>query len=152
LDHDPYLIVSDGRLFWIQDAYTTSKYFPYAQSSPGGTLNYIRNSVKVVVDSYNGSVDFYLMDTSDPIAATYQRIFPGLFKPLSAMPVELQQHIRYPEDLFRIQAQMYRAYHMDSPEVFYNREDLWQFPRHTEGGETATMAPYYIIMRLPGET
>jgi uncharacterized membrane protein (UPF0182 family) len=151
LDHDPYLVIGDGRLFWIQDAYTTSSYFPYAQPAPGGSLNYIRNSVKVVIDSYNGTVDFYLVDNSDPIAATYQRTFPGLFKPLSAMPADLQPHIRYPEDLFRIQAQMYRAYHMDSPEVFYNREDLWQFPRHTEGGENATMFPYYIIMRLPGE-
>src|ERR1700730_18204248 len=151
LDHDPYLVIGDGRLFWIQDAYTTSSYFPYAQPAPGGSLNYIRNSVKVVIDSYNGTVDFYLVDNSDPIAPTSQRTSPGLFKPLSAMPADLQPHIRYPEDLFRIQAQMYRAYHMDSPEVFYNREDLWQFPRHTEGGENAMMVPYYIIMRLPGE-
>jgi uncharacterized protein len=151
LDHDPYLVVGDGRLVWMQDAYTTSSYYPYAQPSPGGSLNYIRNSVKVVIDSYNGTVDFYLVDMSDPIAATYQRIFPGMFKPLSAMPADLQPHIRYPEDLFRIQALMYRAYHMDSPEVFYNREDLWQFPRQPEGGETAMMVPYYIIMRLPGE-
>ena len=151
LDHDPYLVVSDGRLFWIQDAYTTSHYFPYAQPVQGRDLNYIRNSVKIVVDGYNGSVDFYLMDAADPIAATYQRIFPGLFKPLQAMPPDLQRHIRYPEDLFRIQAQMYRAYHMDTPEVFYNREDLWQFPRKPEGGQTATMVPYYIVMRLPGE-
>jgi len=151
LDHDPYLVIADGRLFWMQDAYTTSSYFPYAQPSPGGSLNYIRNSVKVVIDSYNGTVDLYLVDTADPIAATYQRIFPGIFKPLSAMPADLQRHIRYPEDLFRLQAQMYRAYHMDSPEVFYNREDLWQFPRQPEGGENAVMVPYYIIMRLPGE-
>ena len=151
LDHDPYLVVSEGRLFWMQDAYTTSGYFPYAQATQGGSLNYIRNSVKVVIDCYNGSVDFYLMDGSDPIAATYQRIFPGIFKPLTAMPTDLRKHIRYPEDLFRIQALMYRAYHMDSPEVFYNREDLWQFPRHSEGGENAMMVPYYIIMRLPGE-
>jgi uncharacterized membrane protein (UPF0182 family) len=151
LDHDPYLVVSGGRLFWMQDAYTTSNYFPYAQPVQRGGLNYIRNSVKVVIDSFNGSVDFYLMDASDPLAATYRRIFPALFKPLSAMPADLQPHIRYPEDLFRIQAQMYRAYHMESPEVFYNREDLWQFPRQPEGGETAMMVPYYIIMRLPGE-
>ena len=153
LDHDPYLVVSDGRLFWMQDAYTTSHHFPYAQPVQGRdlNLNYIRNSVKIVVDGYNGSVDFYLMDAADPIAATYQRIFPGLFKPLQAMPPDLQRHIRYPEDLFRIQAQMYRAYHMDTPEVFYNREDLWQFPRKPEGGQTATMVPYYIVMRLPGE-
>jgi hypothetical protein len=151
LDHDPYLVIVGGRLLWMQDAYTTSSYFPYAQPSPEGSLNYIRNSVKVVIDCYNGTVDFYLVDTSDPIAATYRRIFPEIFKPLSAMPADLQRHIRYPEDLFRIQAQMYRAYHMDSPEVFYNREDLWQLPRHTEGGENTLMVPYYIIMRLPGE-
>ena len=125
--------------------------FPTRSPSQTRDLNYIRNSVKIVVDGYNGSVDFYLMDAADPIAATYQRIFPGLFKPLQAMPPDLQKHIRYPEDLFRIQAQMYRAYHMDTPEVFYNREDLWQFPRKPEGGQTATMVPYYIVMRLPGE-
>jgi len=151
LDHDPYVVVSDGRLFWIQDAYTTSDYFPYAQRLPNQDLNYIRNAVKVVVDAYNGTVELYLVDPADPVAATYQRIFPSLFRPLSAMPPDLQKHIRYPEDLFRIQAQMYRAYHMDSPDVFYNREDLWQFPRQP-GGETATMVPYYIILRLPGES
>ena len=127
-------MISDGRLFWMQDAYTTSDYFPYAQSLPSADLNYIRNSVKVVVDAYNGTVDFYLVDPSDPIAATYQRIFPGLFKPFAAMPQDLQRHIRYPEDLFLIQAQVYRAYHMEAPEVFYNREDLWQFPRQPGGG------------------
>jgi uncharacterized membrane protein (UPF0182 family) len=114
LDHDPYVVVSDGRLFWIQDAYTTSDYFPYAQPAPGVGLNYIRNSVKIVVDAYNGTTDFYLMDTSDPVAATYERIFPSLFKPFTAMPAGLQKHIRYPEDLFVIQAQLYQAYHMDA--------------------------------------
>jgi uncharacterized protein len=151
LDHDPYLVISDGRLFWIQDAYTTSDYFPYAQPVQGLQLNYIRNSVKVVVDAYNGTVDFYLADSTDPIAATYQRIFPGLFKPFAAMPPDLQKHIRYPEDLFLIQARVYQAYHMEAADVFYNREDLWQFPRQPGGGGTAMMAPYYIIMRLPGE-
>jgi uncharacterized membrane protein (UPF0182 family) len=151
LDHDPYLVISEGRLFWMQDAYTTSDYFPYAQPVQGLHLNYIRNSVKVVVDAYNGIVDFYLMDSTDPIAATYQRIFPGLFKPFAAMPPDLQKHIRYPEDLFLIQARVYQAYHMEAADVFYNREDLWQFPRQPGGGGTAMMAPYYIIMRLPGE-
>src|SRR6266511_902361 len=136
LDHDPYLVISDGRLFWMQDAYTTSDYFPYAQPVQGLHLNYIRNSVKVVVDAYNGTVDFYLMDSADPIAA---------------MPPGLQKHIRYPEDLFLIQARVYQAYHMEAADVFYNREDLWQFPRQPGGGGTAMMAPYYIIMRLPGE-
>jgi uncharacterized membrane protein (UPF0182 family) len=151
LDRDPYIVISEGRLFWMQDAYTTSDYFPYAQPLPNRGLNYIRNSIKVVIDAYNGTVDFYLADPADPIAATYQRIFPGLFKPLEVMRQELQKHIRSPEDLFLIQAQMYRAYHMDSPEVFYNREDLWQFPRQPDG-EAATMIPYYIILRLPGES
>jgi uncharacterized protein len=151
LDRDPYLVISNGRLFWIQDAYTTSEYFPYAQPLPNRQTNYIRNAVKVVIDAYDGSVDFYLIDSSDPIAATFRRIFPSLFKAFEAMPDDLKKHIRYPEDLFRIQAQMYQAYHMDSPEVFYNREDLWQFPRQPDG-LTPTMAPYYIIMRLPGES
>jgi uncharacterized membrane protein (UPF0182 family) len=145
------MVVSEGRLFWIQDAYTISTYFPYSQPIRESNLNYIRNAVKVVIDAYNGTVQFYVVDPSDPIAATYQRIFPGLLQPLEAMPQDLQRHIRYPEDLFFIQSQMYRAYHMENPEVFYNREDLWQFPRQLAGGERATMAPYYTIMRLPGE-
>jgi uncharacterized membrane protein (UPF0182 family) len=151
LDRDPYLLVSDGRLFWMQDAYTTSNYFPYASAVARQDFNYIRNAVKIVIDAYNGTVDFFLVDPSDPIAATYQRIFPTLFKPLTAMPEELQRHIRYPGVLFGIQAQMYRAYHMGSPDVFYNREDLWQFPRQPEGDQNTTMVPYYIVMRLPGE-
>src|SRR5438552_1172425 len=125
--HEPYLVVSNGRMFWMQDAYTTSSYFPSAQPAQDVDLNYIRNSVKVIVDAYNGTVDFYLMDPADPIAATYQRIFPSLFKPFAAMPPDLQKHIRYPEDLFLIQAQLYQAYHMEAVDVFYNREDLWQF-------------------------
>jgi uncharacterized membrane protein (UPF0182 family) len=151
LDRDPYLVISDGRLFWMQDAYTTSAYFPYSQPLRELGFNYIRNAVKVVVDAYHGTVQFFVVDPSDPIAATYQRIFPGLFQPVEAMPQDLQRHIRYPEDLFFIQAQLYRAYHMENPEVFYNREDLWQFPRQQASGERATMAPYYTIMRLPGE-
>ncbi|MDA9402258.1 membrane protein [Bradyrhizobium sp. CCBAU 45389] len=151
LDHDPYLVISNGRMFWMQDAYTVSSYFPSAQPAQDQDLNYIRNSVKVTVDAYNGTVDFYLMDTGDPIAATWRRIFPDLFKPFSVMPADLQRHIRYPEDLFLIQAQLYQSYHMEAADVFYNREDLWQFPRQPGGGGVATMAPYYIIMRLPGE-
>ncbi len=151
LDHDPYLVISEGRMFWMQDAYTTSSYFPSAQPAQGLDLNYIRNSVKIVVDAYHGTVDFYLMDASDPVALTHQRIFPSLFKPFSAMPADLQKHIRYPEDLFLIQARLYQTYHMEAADVFYNREDLWQFPRQPGGGGIATMEPYYIIMRLPGE-
>ncbi|MBN8939935.1 MAG: UPF0182 family protein [Rhizobiales bacterium] len=152
LDRDPYLVVSDGRLFWIQDAYTTSRYFPASQPAPDLDLNYIRNSVKVVVDAYHGTVDFYLVDPADPVAATYQRIFPSLFKPFAAMPADLRRHVRYPEDLFRIQAQLYQSFHMEAADVFYNREDLWQFARQPAGRGTVPMVPYYIIMRLPGET
>ncbi|MDR3528998.1 MAG: UPF0182 family protein [Rhodopila sp.] len=157
LDRDPYIVISDGRLYWMQDAYTTSCWFPYVQPQSDGDTNYIRNSVKVVIDAYNGTTAFYVADPADPVVATYQRIFPALFKPFAAMPPDLQRHIRYPEDLFHIQALQYRAYHMDAPEVFYNREDLWQFPREPtapDGGDrpnAARMAPYYIMMRLPGE-
>jgi uncharacterized protein len=151
LDHDPYLVINDGRMFWMLDAYTTSNYFPYAKAVQDGSLNYIRNSVKIVIDAFNGSIDFYLIDVGDPIAATYQRIFPRLFKPFAAMPADLQKHIRYPEDLFLIQAQLYQSYHMDQADVFYNREDLWQFPHQPAASGTTMMAPYYIIMRLPGE-
>jgi uncharacterized protein len=156
LDHDPYIVVSNGRLYWIQDAYTSSDWFPYAQAN--GDINYVRNSIKIVIDAYNGTVEFYITDDADPIIATYRRIFPRLFKPFNAMQPDLQKHIRYPEDLFNIQAQEYRAYHMDTPEVFYNREDLWQFPRQPtspdgiNAPEGTRMAPYYIMMRLPGDT
>ncbi|MDE2182948.1 MAG: UPF0182 family protein [Alphaproteobacteria bacterium] len=155
LDADPYIVVSGGRLYWIQDAYTTSRWFPYSKTGDDGAENYIRNAVKIVIDAYNGTVDYYITDTSDPIIKTYARIFPGLFKPLSAMTPDLKSHIRYPEDMFQIQAQMYRAYHMDAPEVFYNREDLWQFPRQPAGVDDSgdsKMKPYFINMRLPGES
>ena len=151
LDHDPYLVISGRKLYWIQDAYTTSDYFPYAQPVQKLGLNYIRNSVKIVIDAYNGTVDFYLIDAADPIARTYQRIFPALFKPFAAMPPDLQTHIRYPEDLFRIQAQVFQAYPLEAADVFYNRADLWQSPREPADGGTTLMAPYYIVMRLPGE-
>jgi uncharacterized membrane protein (UPF0182 family) len=156
LDRDPYLVISEGRLYWVQDAYTTSDWFPYSAAQRDGD-NYIRNSVKVVIDAYNGTTTFYVADPADPIIVTWQCIFPTLFRPLAAMPADLQKHIRYPEDLFFIQAQIYRAYHMEAPEVFYNREDLWQFPREPTGLDgtdmsgAARMAPYYIMMRLPGE-
>lgn len=156
LDHDPYIVASDGRLYWIQDAYTTSRWFPYSQPSTGGGDNYIRNAVKVVIDAYNGTVDFYISDPADPILQVYQRIFPGMFRLLGAMPQDLQRHIRYPEDLFLIQAQIYRAYHMEAAEVFYNREDLWEFPRQLSGMNPGDMTggrmmPYYMILRLPAE-
>ena len=157
LDHDPYIVISGGHLFWIQDAYTASSWFPYAQPLEDGSADYVRNSVKVVIDAYNGTTVFYLADPSDPLVRTWQKIFPQLFKPISAMPADLRRHVRYPEDLFLLQAQIYRAYHMAAPEVFYNREDLWQFPRQPtdleDDSETdSKMAPYYINMRLPGES
>lgn len=154
LDKDPYIVVSGGKLYWLQDAYTTSDAFPYSKPSDGRWGNYVRNSVKVVVDAYNGTVSFYLADAADPIARTYARIYPGLFQPLAAMPADLRAHVRYPEDLFTLQAQMYASYHMDAPEVFYNREDLWQFPKTPAAeGETgdARMEPYFLNTRLPGE-
>ncbi len=151
LDRDPYLVVSDGRLIWLQDAYTTSDALPYSQRNRRGGINYIRNAVKVATDAYDGRPMFYVADPDDPIMRTYQRIFPSLFQPLDSMPPALRQHVRYPEDLFLTQAGMYNTYHMTDPEVFYNKEDLWSFPQENYGGESATMQPYYTIMRLPGE-
>ena len=154
LDADPYIVVSGGKLFWMQDAYTISNAFPYSKSVEGGSANYIRNAVKIVIDAYNGTVAFYVSAPTDPLVRTWARIFPGLFQPLSAMSPDLRRHIRYPEDYFKIQADMYRAYHMDTPEVFYNREDLWQFPRKPTSEDDSTdvkMDPYFINMRLPGE-
>ena len=150
-DRDPYLVLHDGHLVWIIDCYTTSDHFPYSQRNSEG-INYIRNSVKVVVDAYNGTTDFYVADPADPIIRTWQRIFPAMFKPISAMSGDLRQHIRYPEDYFLIQADIYRTYHMTDPAVFYNREDQWGFPRENYADETVPMQPYYVIMRLPGET
>ncbi len=150
LDRDPYLVISDGRLVWLQDAYTTSDALPYSQPNRRGGVNYIRNSVKVAVDAYDGTVTFYVTDSQDPVLRTYQRIFPSLFQPLATMPPGLHQHLRYPEDLFMLQASMYGTYHMTDPEVFYNKEDLWSFAQESYGGETVPMQPYYTIMRLPG--
>jgi uncharacterized protein len=152
LDHDPYLVVSDGRLIWLQDAYTVSDALPYSQRSQPGGINYIRNSVKIAVDAYDGNPVFYIADAADPIVLTYQRIFPVLFHSMDSMPASLRQHIRYPEDLFILQAGVYGTYHMKDPEVFYNKEDLWSFPKENYAGQTITMQPYYTIMRLPGES
>jgi uncharacterized protein len=150
LDQDPYLVVADGRLFWLYDAYTASNFYPYA--TPSGPVNYIRNSVKFVIDAYNGTTTAYLADPSDPIAATYARIFPNTFKPLDEMPASLRSHVRYPEDIFALQAQVYTTYHMTQAAVFYNREDQWEVPSVDDGGENQAMQPYYTIMRLPGES
>ncbi len=151
LDHDPYLVIADGRLFWIQDAYTTTDRYPYSEPYASG-LNYIRNSVKIVIDAYNGTTTFYAADPNEPILQSYRAIFPALFQPLDTMPAALRPHLRYPEDLFTVQAAMYRTYHMQDPQVFYNKEDLWAIPNEVLTGQPQPMQPYYIIMRLPGQT
>jgi uncharacterized membrane protein (UPF0182 family) len=154
-DGDPYLVVSAGKLYWIQDAYTTSDMYPYSRRSYGRFrnkgLNYIRNSVKVTIDAYNGDVTFYIIDEKDPIVKTYSSIFPDLFKPFNEMPADLKKHIRYPKDLFEIQVGTYTKYHMEDVQVFYNQEDLWQIPDELYGDSRQEMEPYYIIMKLPEE-
>ncbi|HQP31958.1 MAG TPA: UPF0182 family protein, partial [Deltaproteobacteria bacterium] len=151
LDPDPYLVVSpQGRLLWIVDGYTVTDRYPY--SEPTSRLgNYIRNSIKAVVDAYDGSVTLYASDEGDPILKTYAKIFPGLLRPLKDMPVELQRHLRYPAGMMGIQARMYLAYHMQDPQVFYNKEDLWAIPATSTKGSEEIMDPYYTIMKLPGE-
>ncbi len=149
LDSDPYLVLNEGRLYWIQDAYTTSSHFPYSQ--PHGRFNYIRNSVKVVVDAYEGSVDYYIVDEEDPVLRVYRRIFPGLFQPLENLPSGLEHHFRYPQDLFEIQLEIFNRYHMTHPQLFYNQEDLWTRPNEKYAGIRRVMEPYYVLARLPGE-
>jgi uncharacterized membrane protein (UPF0182 family) len=154
-DKDPYLVVSEGRLVWIQDAYTTTDMYPYSKRTLKRfkikRLNYIRNSVKITIDAYSGAVSFYVIDETDPIIKTYSSIFPDLFKPFNEMPADLKKHIRYPRDLFEIQAGTYRTYHMEDARVFYNQEDLWQIPDELYGDSRQPMKPYYIIVKLPQE-
>ena len=150
-DRDPYMVVSDeGRLFWMVDGYTVSDMFPYSQPTPE-LGNYIRNSVKATVDAYNGTVQFYISDPKDLIIQVYSKIFPGVFKPMDAMPRDLRRHIRYPEDLFTIQANVYATYHMADPQVFYNKEDLWRVPSLAQAAGSTPIEPYYIIMKLNSE-
>ena len=146
LDNDPYLVISEGRLIWLYDAYTVSNRYPYSQKIPRFG-NYVRNSVKISIDAYDGSMNFYISDLSDPIIQTYQNIFPDLFQNLSEMPKDLRSHIRYPSDLFAIQTFIYATYHMKRPQVFYNKEDQWEIPEI----DGRIMQPYYTIMKLPGE-
>ncbi len=149
-DRDPYLVVTtDGRLVWMIDAYTTGDRYPY--STPARGFNYIRNSVKASVDAYHGTVTYYVADAEDPVVRTYAKAFPGLFKPLEQMPADLRAHVRYPEDLFTVQARMYATYHMEDPQVFYNKEDLWIVPRLPQEGREREMEPYFTVMKLPGE-
>ncbi|NPV27686.1 MAG: UPF0182 family protein [Firmicutes bacterium] len=150
-DRDPYLVIgSDGKLYWIQDAYTVTDKYPYSEPTEGWG-NYVRNSVKVVIDAYNGSMTFYITDKYDPLITTYAKILPSLFVPLEKMPADLKQHIRYPEDLFGVQARMFATYHMEDSRVFYNKEDKWAIPQELFGDKKETMEPYYTIMKLPGE-
>jgi uncharacterized membrane protein (UPF0182 family) len=152
LDQDPYLVLSEGKLYWIQDAYTVSDRYPYSEphSETGMRINYIRNSVKTVVDIYDGSVTFYAMDPNDPVLGVYRRAWPGVFRDLSELSPDLKKHLRYPEDLFKIQADTYRTYHMTDVQVFYNQEDLWTFSQEKYAGTPVELQPYYILMRLPG--
>ena len=147
LDSDPYLVVTEGKMKWVYDAYTVSDQFPYSQTIPRFG-NYVRNSVKIVIDAYEGSMQFYIADPNDPIILTWKNIFPELFKDLSEMPEDLRSHIRYPSDLFTIQAFIYATYHMKTPQVFYNKEDQWEIPEI----DNKMMEPYYTIMKLPGNT
>lgn len=152
-DNDPYMVVGDGKLYWIIDAYTTSSKYPYSKPySEASSVNYIRNSVKVVVDAYNGNVDYYIVDPTDPIAQTYKNIYPKLFKDFSEMPASLQNHIRYPNTMFQIQAEIFQRYHMNDVKVFYQNEDMWQIANEIYGTEEQAMTPNYYILSLPGES
>jgi uncharacterized membrane protein (UPF0182 family) len=160
-DNHPYVVVVDGRVYWILDAYTTGTTYPYAQastfpvnSSSEPNINYIRNSVKVVVDAYEGTTDFYVVDPTDPIIKAYAATFPSLFRPIDAMPSGLRDHLRVPVDLFNVQVGIYATYHISDPNVFFAREDVWDIPTaQTAPGALATpVQPYYVLFRLPGET
>ena len=159
LDADPYIVVSsEGRLFWIQDAYTSTDRFPYSQPLTNGTTgipagsNYVRNSVKVVIDAFNGTVDLYIVDESDPIIRVWQNIFPDLFKPESEFPADLRAHWRYPEDLFTIQAEQYLTYHLTEARSVFNREGVWEVPTEVLRDQASVpVEPYYVTLRLPDE-
>lgn len=152
-EKDPYMITVDGKLYWIIDAYTASSNYPYSEPYSGkvGSSNYIRNSVKVVIDAYNGKVDYYVVDKDDPIAVTYAKIYPTLFKDGAKMPEGIKQHIRYPSSLLKIQAEAYTKYHMNEVKVFYQKEDLWDISHQIYGTEENKMDPSYFIFNLPGE-
>lgn len=152
-EKDPYMTVVNGKLYWIVDAYTTSSYYPYSEPYSGevGSTNYIRNSVKVVVDAYNGDTTFYVVDQDDPMARTYQKIYPTLFKDGKDMPEGIRKHIRYPNSLLKIQAGVYTKYHMDQVKVFYQDEDLWDIAHQIYGTEEKEMNPSYFIFELPDE-
>jgi uncharacterized membrane protein (UPF0182 family) len=143
------VVATDGTLKWIIDGYTTTARYPYSQRATDGT-NYMRNSVKIVIDAYNGDVRAYQLDVTDPIIRTFSSIYPGLLRPIEEMPADLRAHIRYPEDLFRLQTALYATYHMSDPETFYHREDQWQIPGAAGGQQTSAFVRH-MVMRLPGE-
>ncbi|MGE5803544.1 MAG: UPF0182 family protein [Gemmatimonadota bacterium] len=150
-DSDPYMVIdAEGRLRWILDAYTATSRYPYAQRLRNG-ISYMRNSVKVVIDAFEGSVTAYLADPADPLVQTFGKVFPGIFQPLDAMPADLRAHIRYPEDLFSIQSDLYATYHMAEPRIFYHREDQWQKPVLSVAPERTELFLRHIVMRLPSE-
>ena len=157
-DSDPYVVIGDdGRLYWMMDAFTSSDSYPYSSHYPLGdnTINYMRNSVKVAIDAYNGATTFYVFDSQDPILAAWRRIFPSLFRDAATMPADLRRHVRYPQLLLEEQASVYGLYHMSDPEVFYNREDLWTVASELGMGDsgeqqTQPMEPNYVLMKLPG--
>jgi len=147
LDSDPYIVTTSKGLFWIQDAYTFSDQYPNAQPYGEG-FNYIRNSVKIVADAYNGTIDYYIASSKDPIIRTYQKIYPGLFKPIEKMDSELRQHLRYPKDLFEYQLTMYADYHQTDPEMFYLHEDAWELPQLKSVNQSIPIKPYYLTLNL----
>ncbi len=149
-DSEPYMVITDaGKLVWILDGYTTSSGYPYAAKV--GSIDYMRNSVKVTIDAYSGAITAYVIDPADPVVRTYERIFKGIFRPMSAMPADIKRHLRYPGQLFRIQATLQTTYHMDEPDAFYHREDQWQIPTPNAQGSDITPFMRHMIMRLPGE-
>lgn len=152
-EDDPYAVTVNGKIYWMIDAYTTSYLYPYSEPYSGkiGDTNYIRNSIKVVVDAYNGDVSYYVIDKEDPIAMTYKKIFPALFKDISKMPKELEKHIRYPHALFQIQADVYGRYHMNDVKVFYQNEDIWEVSHEIYGTKERKTEPNYLVTKIPGE-
>lgn len=150
-ESQPYPVICEGRLYWFLDAYTATFRYPYATpfTNSQGSFNYLRNSVKVVIDAYNGQTTYYLMDSQEPLAAAWSRIYPSLFRPFAEMPECLKPHIRYPLGLFQVQAAIFRTYHMQDPQVFYNREDQWDFPSEVYEDQEQALDPYYMVMRLP---
>jgi uncharacterized protein len=147
---DPYLVVSNGNLFWIMDLYTETDRYPYSHSFE--STNYLRNSVKAIINPYSGQVQMVVVDTSDPLLKTYRKIYPTLFTDLADIDQDIRKHFRYPENLLAIQAQVYNTYHMTDPQVFYNKEDQWEFAKENYHGKEQEVLPYYMVMRLPGET